>query len=195
MKCIIYQVFFIFLIIGCHEPKIYMDDFIRSHIKIQKDSEFVIEGTGQTGYSYELNIEPENIVGTYLPNVVMEDISGKSTDTRSFLGKKTVINKWFIKCIPCIKEMPFLNHIMKKYPNFNYLSISPDAVNEINDFLTTHKFSFPIVPDGKKILKDDFSLVWGYPITIITDESNKVIYARHGDIQIDSNNIYTILEQ
>ena len=41
----------------------------------------------------------------------------------------------------------------------------------------------------EKILKDDFSLVWGYPITIITDESNKVIYARHGDIQIDSNNI------
>ena len=64
-----------------------MDDFIRSHIKIQKDSEFVIEGTGQTGYSYELNLEPENIVGTYLPNVVMEDISGKSMDTRSFLGK------------------------------------------------------------------------------------------------------------
>ena len=88
MKCVRYQIFFILLIIGCHEPTIYMDDFIRSHIKIQKDSKFIIEGTVQTGYSYELNIEPENIVGTYLPNVVMVDIPEKSIDTRSFLGKK-----------------------------------------------------------------------------------------------------------
>ena len=127
MKSFLIYMAMIFLLFTCTKPNVYMDDFIRSHIKIQKNSEFVIEGTGQTGYSYELDIEPENIVGTYLPSVVMEDISGKSMDTRSFLGKKTVINKWFIKCVPCIKEMPFLNHIMRKYPNLNYLSISPDT--------------------------------------------------------------------
>ena len=106
-----------------------------------------------------------------------------------------MINKWFIKCVPCIREMPFLNHLMKKYPNNNYLSISPDTEQEIEEFLTKYKFSLPIIPNGKKVLQDSLSLVWGYPITIITDESNKIIYVKQGNVELDSNRIFTILDQ
>ena len=91
--------------------------------------------------------------------------------------------------------MPFLNHLMKKYPNNNYLSISPDTEQEIEEFLTKYKFSLPIIPNGKKVLQDSLSLVWGYPITIITDESNKIIYVKQGNVELDSNRIFTILDQ
>lgn len=195
MKLIRYQILYILLFIGCNGPSKYMDDFIRSNMKINEKTAFKIEGTNQMGYSYDINIEPEDIVGTYFPDVIMEDINGKILNTKKFVGRKTVFNKWFIKCKPCIKEMPFLNHLMKKYPNNNYLSVSPDSDQEIKEFLTKNKFSLPIIPNGKKVLQDSLCLFWGYPITLITDASNKIIYVKHGNVELDSNRIFTILDQ
>tara|TARA_R110002020_G_scaffold73623_7_gene188915 strand:- start:7671 stop:8258 length:588 start_codon:yes stop_codon:yes gene_type:complete len=108
--------------------------------------------------------------GKELPKFELNLLSGKKLNSESLKGKPTVINFWFSNCAPCIEEMPLLNKIKSEFGNdVNFISITFQNQNEVNEFLKTNEFDFTHVIESKEYLKS-FGF-FGYPKTLILDKN------------------------
>lgn len=120
------------------------------------------------------NIEPTDL----------QPFSLKMADGKPFLfenlrKKITVINVWAVWCGPCIKEMPELQGLQKKYLTDKDVAIitinAGDAAESINDFMSENKYKFPV------ILGEDYvDNVKAIPTTWFVDRNGKVIYTKVG---------------
>ena len=108
--------------------------------------------------------------GKELPKFDLELLNGERLNSESLKGKPTVINFWFSNCTPCIEEMPLLNKIKSEFGNeVNFISITFQSQNEVNEFLRTNEFDFIHVIESKEYLKS-FGF-FGYPKTLILDKN------------------------
>ena len=66
--------------------------------------------------------------GNPAPKVSFQDTQGKTISIKDMQGKYTYIDLWATWCGPCIKEMPSLKKLQKKYKNKNiqFVSVSID---------------------------------------------------------------------
>lgn len=64
--------------------------------------------------------------GSPAPNIAFEDMQGKIVSIQDLEGKYTYIDLWATWCGPCIKEMPSLKKLQKKYKNIQFVSVSID---------------------------------------------------------------------
>ena len=91
-------------------------------------------------------------------------------------------------CSPCLKEFKNFNKLVDKYKNkVNFLSFTSDEISEVDSLLKIHPFLFDIVPDARRITKDDFKSFWTYPFTIIVDEENRITHVLKGYKSSDSD--------
>jgi len=94
----------------------------RYKIKSQKDSpEFVIYRLPDEEYEKVLENLPKPPeskffrTGGKFVHFKTTDINDNKVNTKNLGGKIIVLNFWFIKCPPCIREMPELNKITETY--------------------------------------------------------------------------------
>ena len=108
--------------------------------------------------------------GKKLPKFELTLLNGKKLNSDSLKGKPTVINFWFSNCAPCIEEMPLLNEIKSEFENeVNFISITFQNGNEVNEFLKRNKFNFIHIVESKEYIKT-FGR-FGYPKTLILDKN------------------------
>lgn len=118
--------------------------------------------------------------------------AGTSPDGRllnsetTYKGKPMVINFWFTRCAPCIKEMPLLNDVALRYKDspISFISITHDSAKEITGFLKKNTFLFEPITDAQDLI-DQYG-VFTYPATVITDKDHVIRYIRIGGIENDS---------
>ncbi|MEP7197668.1 MAG: TlpA disulfide reductase family protein [Saprospiraceae bacterium] len=111
-----------------------------------------------------------NFKGKELPKFELKLLNEKKLNSESLKGKPTIINFWFSNCAPCIEEIPLLNKIKSEFGNeVNFVSITFQDQNEVNEFLKANKFDFTLVIESKEYLKG-FGL-FGYPKTLILDKN------------------------
>jgi len=134
---------------------------------------FEIEGGGQ-GFTH--NVKPACVIGGQLADFEMTDIEGNKINTRELKGQISVFHFWFIKCKPCLEEMPDLNKLREKYKdnNINFFAISLDSVTQLQLFFEKQEFNFRQFPNGQKIIEEQLGGSWGYPSTWVFDKENKV---------------------
>lgn len=113
--------------------------------------------------------EKENI-GKLYPLHRIEKLDGSIIDIDSLKGKPTLINLWFTRCPPCIKEMPILNKLKENYQDrFNFLAITMDKKKTVETFLKKHAFHFDHIAQSNELtLKLGF---YSYPTNIILDKN------------------------
>jgi peroxiredoxin len=119
--------------------------------------------------------------GETFDNFTAKDMDGKKYKLKDLKGKILVINFWFVKCPPCVQEMPDLNKIVdtfKDSSNVIFLSIALDDSWSIKQFLKTRPFKYAIVSDGK-YLANSFN-IRGYPTHVIVDQNQKVYFHTSG---------------
>ncbi|MBK9257947.1 MAG: TlpA family protein disulfide reductase [Saprospiraceae bacterium] len=106
-------------------------------------------------------------------------MDGKMIKTKDFKGEISILHFWFIKCKPCIEEIPDWNRLQKQYSHkgINFIAFSRDSMVELKEFLMKKPFNFTLIPESESIIKSEFTILWGYPMTIVTDKDNKVIKA------------------
>jgi len=175
-------IFFVFLCLSCNT------DFNSDNISISYEEqfakcmenvqvrEFIISKDGRKGFGYS-NTNPDCLLGALLPKFEIVDIKGNVINTESIKGKINIINFWFIKCKPCINEIPTLNSLVKKYDeaDINFLAFTLDDQKSLETFLKEHPFYFKVVPNSKNIINQKFHMIYGYPFTMITDRKNRII--------------------
>ena len=88
--------------------------------------------------SKKLEQVEKEYVGQKAPSFSLNDLSRVNFSNENLKGKTVVINFWFIKCKPCIQEMPSLNRIVKKYrdrKDIVFLSVTFDKAKELTEFI------------------------------------------------------------
>lgn len=117
----------------------------------------------------------------YAPSFIINDIEGNRVELEELKGKVVVINFWFIKCKPCIEEMPELNKLVKKYKdneNVVFLGITHDKKEKVTEFLKKEAFDYTLIPDAQSIVND--YIVMGFPTNIVLDKLGDVQYQSMG---------------
>lgn len=110
----------------------------------------------------------KELEGLQAPYFKETDVKGFEQSTSSLYGKIIVIKFWFLRCAPCLEEIPELNKLANKYknnPDVEFLAPATDDMAAVKAFLTKKQFSYNILPDSYNI-HGDFKVA-GYPTHLV----------------------------
>jgi thiol-disulfide isomerase/thioredoxin len=118
----------------------------------------------------------KQLKGSYIENLDLTDIKGNKFSLEGLNGKIIVLNFWFSKCAPCIKEMPDLNDLKEKYKgkSIAFFSITYDNKSLVDDFLKKIKLDFIVIPNDIKTI-NQFGIQF-FPTNLVIDSNGKVVY-------------------
>ncbi|MGB5982692.1 MAG: TlpA disulfide reductase family protein [Nonlabens sp.] len=120
--------------------------------------------------------DSDDFRGTYPKPFRIKDLNGKVYTPETLKGKVVIINYWFIGCVPCEKEMPVLNDLVKKYEGKDvvFLALTFDKKERVKQFLSKTDFDFNIVPEAQQMISD--YNIMGYPSHMIMDKKLVIQY-------------------
>ncbi len=116
-------------------------------------------------------------VGSKVPDVKVVRADGKYVSLTSFKGKVVLINFWATWCPPCVREMPELNKLYKKFHKRG-LEVLPianprDSVERVKSFFKYVGIRFPYYVDESFTVTRLFG-VRALPTTFIVDRKGVV---------------------
>lgn len=116
----------------------------------------------------------------------LTDIEGAVIDL-NIKGKITVINFWFINCIPCRKEIPDLNALVEKYgsDSVRFIAIAPDARADLKKFLGSTSFLYNVADSGQDFIRR--LRVQSFPTHVILTQKGEVYFHTSG---LAANTVY-----
>jgi len=118
--------------------------------------------------------------GQKAKDFIAYDINGNKIELSKLKGKIVVLNFWFPQCKPCVKEMPELNKLTKKYTkNVVFISVTFEKKQVVKSFLSTRDFNYTQITDNESILSDYH--VSAFPTHIIIDKNGEIIMNKVGD--------------
>ena len=87
-----------------------------------------------------------------------------------------MLNFWFTRCQPCIREIPDLNKLVEIYSakNVVFISFAPETSSIVKEFLVKHPFNFKTVANSEPIRSEQFKLFSAWPYTILVDREGKI---------------------
>lgn len=161
-------------------------EFIALEKKSKGDKElyqlFKLEEGADEDISYTISADSYRqykhfrLEGTEFPAFELTDLEGKTWTKEDLEGKTFAVKTWFIRCKPCIEEMPQLNALVEEYKDREdvaFLSLSLDTEEELRKFLSEKEFNYAVVAQQKAFIEDTlgFSI---YPTHIIVEPSGKI---------------------
>lgn len=114
------------------------------------------------------------------------DPEGATHPMSGWLGKPVVMNFWATWCPPCVKEMPDLDALHKKYPTVQFLGMGVDTASNIQSFIQKTRVSYPLLVvghDGIRLMRDLGNQVGGLPFTVVFDAKGHAIRRVLGEIK------------
>ncbi|MCB9261762.1 MAG: TlpA family protein disulfide reductase [Flavobacteriales bacterium] len=133
-------------------------------------------------------------VGEKAPAFSMKTISGDSINSADLLGKTIVLNVWATWCPSCIKEMPELNKLHKKYESDTalvFIALCDDDESKMKNILQRFDFDYLQVADAKKYTsKIQSRLVKTYPQNLILDDNFNIVF----EVSDESENIFEAMD-
>ena len=136
-------------------------------------------------YNKEQGITPSytSYFGKSFPQRNLLTTNGKFISYDSLKTKVVVYNFWFVRCKPCITEIPALNKLHERFSSdsVGFIGITFDDTATIRKFLEKNEFHFNIV-------SLDQSNIWTmkkisyYPMTFIINRRQEISYALFGRV-------------
>ncbi len=117
--------------------------------------------------------------GDVIKNFAAQKILNSHSSSGSFNSLKkniTIIDFFGTWCIPCIRALPVLDKLEKKYPDqLAVILISVEKQEQLDKFLAARKdLSFPIIIDGDNAITNLFQPP-SFPYTVVVDDNNQII--------------------
>ena len=133
-----------------------------------------------------------------LPAIEFSDKLGRSVTAKDFRGKVVVLNLWATWCAPCVKELPALNALQRKFKkdDIAIVAVSQDrAGNKVVPpfYEKLGLRDLEIYLDNQSTLMAGFR-VSGLPTTILIDRSGKEVARLVGAINWNSPDVIALLK-
>ena len=120
-----------------------------------------------------------------LPDVNIEDISGKVVSVRSLATKPLIIAYWSIACKPCIQELNAINDALadwRKEADFNVIAVSVDDARlkaAAKNMAASRGWEFICLFDDNQELKRAMNVSLT-PQSFVVDGEGNIIYSHSG---------------
>ncbi|MEO6668376.1 MAG: DUF547 domain-containing protein [Ferruginibacter sp.] len=110
------------------------------------------------------------------PSAVILSSTVKMSSFNSLKKELTIIDFFGTWCVPCIKAIPVLDSIQKKYvEKLSIILVSIEKEDHLTKFISTRKnINFPIIVDEDHLITNLFQPV-SYPYTVVINSHNQVI--------------------
>lgn len=134
----------------------------------------------------------EDAVAVFLASS-FPDMQGQSVPLSTYAGRPLVVNFWATWCAPCVKEMPDLDALSRKYTDMTFVGIGVDSQANIERFLQKVQVSYPLLVAGHggvQIMKTLGNSKGGLPYTVIFDADSKVARDILGQVDPDDLDAY-----
>lgn len=150
----------------------YLDEF--------KEPSFVSED------SYELEKQSILGIGDTLPDWELTYSAGKGLQTKSLLGKPTVLYLSSLNCGPCLKASPYISKMYFKYNENDiaqFVVLYPyDSKQQIDKYIEANDISHPILYNSNSNNKYEIinNLKYPVPTLILMDKNNRIVWVKTG---------------
>jgi len=121
-------------------------------------------------------------VGRAAPDIGLPDMTGHAVRIAQLRGKVVIVNIWGTWCGPCVREIPFLEHLQQAYRDQGLVIIGVAQDGEtgtMETFLRRHPVSYRIVHDREHSVAeryDHVSRTHAMPRSFIVDRQGRVQY-------------------
>lgn len=149
----------------------------------QFGANYLIETEVSDGKMIGLKLKKGNLetaIGAIPPDFTAIGLDNSAIQLSQLKGKIVVLNFWFIECAPCIKEMPELNELVKKYEgkNVEFLAITHNPKNLVTDFFKNRKFDYKQIVEAQNIVASYKAT--SYPTHIVLNQEGKILFTQLG---------------
>lgn len=138
---------------------------------------------------------PEGVIQK--PDFTFRDQRGKVQSISSLKGNVVFVNFWATWCPPCIKELPSINELKKKFSgkeNIVFLMIDVDqSIKNSTAFMKNNNYNLPVYESVSEIPAD--FLGNAIPTTVILDKSGDRILKIEGGHDYSSPEIIKTIEE
>jgi cytochrome c biogenesis protein CcmG, thiol:disulfide interchange protein DsbE len=120
-----------------------------------------------------------------ISGIKLKDINGKNYDMKKNLDNDAnIVLFWATWCMPCQKEFPAIEKILKKHPDkkINVIAISKDSprsMAKVKSFVRKHNYPFTYLLDADGKMSSNF-MVDAIPHSFLADGTGKVVYSHTG---------------
>jgi peroxiredoxin len=138
------------------------------------------------------------------PDFVLSDLSGTPHRLADYFpGHAVLINFWATWCVPCVKELPYLQGLQDRYggQGLQVLAIStdgPDRSASVAAFIGRYGFTMPVLLDTRSEVIPLFNPSLNLPYTVLLDRDGTIRYVHQGyspgDERVLEERIKSLLE-
>lgn len=100
------------------------------------------------------------------------DLGGQPRRLSEWQGRPLVVNFWATWCAPCVKEMPELDALQKRFSRAQFVGIGVDSADNIRKFTQKVPVSYPLLLGGSSTIDLMRALgngPAGLPFTVVFD--------------------------
>ncbi len=119
--------------------------------------------------------------GGRAPHFAFETLGGDQVDSEALRGKVVVLNFWATWCGPCVREIPALNNLVKKFRdrgNIVFLAITAETAPTVRRFLKKQEFLYQIAVEGRTAINT--YKAFAYPTHVVIDYAGRIRYRQMG---------------
>ena len=113
----------------------------------------------------------------------LTDLDGTEVRLSELQGRFVLVNFWATWCIPCRKEMPYLQEISEIHEgDLVVLAVNMgEDVGRVRPFIAEMGFTYPILLNPSEELIREHE-VRGLPVSFIVNREGEIVYRRVGEI-------------
>ncbi len=132
------------------------------------------------------------------PKVKIQDLKGRSLYVQDVLdGKLTLINFWATWCVPCLKEMKYLDQFHSSYgeKGFQVIGISIDdsrSARRVPSVIKSKKVTYQNLLDTEQLLFNRFQSS-AMPFSVLVSSEGTILWEHTGYIPGDEKKMEEVI--
>lgn len=143
---------------------------------------FLLAGCGQAS-SVEAPAAESSADANLATDFTLTSLDGDLVVLSELRGKYVLVNFWATWCIPCRKEMPYLQEVFEEHEDqvvVLAVNMNEDA-ERVRPFIEEFGYTYPILLDPPDELAAEHN-VRGLPVSFIVGPDGDIVYRRIGEI-------------